>query len=244
MYYSNSINNNTPYNGTNDIQPGYGGPGSSGTSGGNTLEDLYKQSNKLLFSIRNDLETLETGQDTSVIIQSKLSTNINQLSRLTDQIDGMVSNEPVAKREIWRIKIKQLIDESKSLRKSLDTYLHTKYKKQMEEEEKTKLLGRRKAGETTALGNLMKEHQHLNDSNSTIDTLTEMGNSIIYNLVGQNSKIKNVHKKIYDIANTLGLSRTIMQKIKRRQYQDKVIVYSGMAIVLFIVFILWYFFRK
>ncbi|KAN0007208.1 hypothetical protein ACTFIV_001117 [Dictyostelium citrinum] len=216
----------------------------SSSSGGSGLDDLYKQANKLLFSIRNDLETLETGTDTSVIIQSKLSTNINQLSRLSDQIDGMVSNEPIAKREIWRIKVKQLVEESKSLRKSLDMFLQTKYKKQMEEEEKNKLMGRRKAGESSAIGNLMKENKHLNDGNSTLDSLTEMGNSIIYNLVGQNSKLKGVNKKIYDIANTLGLSRSVIQKIKRRQYQDKVIVYSGMVIVLIIVFLLWYFFRK
>ncbi|KAM9991425.1 hypothetical protein ACTFIZ_004839 [Dictyostelium cf. discoideum] len=216
----------------------------SGSSGGSGLDDLYKQANKLLFSIRNDLETLETGTDTSVIIQSKLSTNINQLSRLSDQIDGMVSNEPIAKREIWRIKVKQLVEESKSLRKSLDMFLQTKYKKQMEEEEKNKLMGRRKAGESSAIGNLMKENKHLNDGNSTLDSLTEMGNSIIYNLVGQNSKLKGVNKKIYDIANTLGLSRSVIQKIKRRQHQDKVIVYSGMVIVLIIVFLLWYFFRK
>ncbi|KAN0039672.1 hypothetical protein ACTA71_007477 [Dictyostelium dimigraforme] len=214
------------------------------SSGGGGLDDLYKQANKLLFSIRNDLETLETGTDTSVIIQSKLSTNINQLSRLSDQIDGMVSNEPIAKREIWRIKVKQLVEESKSLRKSLDMFLQTKYKKQMEEEEKNKLMGRRKAGESSAIGNLMKENKHLNDGNSTLDSLTEMGNSIIYNLVGQNSKLKGVNKKIYDIANTLGLSRSVIQKIKRRQHQDKVIVYSGMVIVLIIVFLLWYFFRK
>ncbi|KAM9962274.1 hypothetical protein ACTFIR_005177 [Dictyostelium discoideum] len=218
------------------------GSGSSG--GGSGLDDLYKQANKLLFSIRNDLETLETGTDTSVIIQSKLSTNINQLSRLSDQIDGMVSNEPIAKREIWRIKVKQLVEESKSLRKSLDMFLQTKYKKQMEEEEKNKLMGRRKAGESSAIGNLMKENKHLNDGNSTLDSLTEMGNSIIYNLVGQNSKLKGVNKKIYDIANTLGLSRSVIQRIKRRQHQDKVIVYSGMVIVLIIVFLLWYFFRK
>ncbi|KAM9944186.1 hypothetical protein ACTFIT_008774 [Dictyostelium discoideum] len=216
----------------------------SGSSSGSGLDDLYKQANKLLFSIRNDLETLETGTDTSVIIQSKLSTNINQLSRLSDQIDGMVSNEPIAKREIWRIKVKQLVEESKSLRKSLDMFLQTKYKKQMEEEEKNKLMGRRKAGESSAIGNLMKENKHLNDGNSTLDSLTEMGNSIIYNLVGQNSKLKGVNKKIYDIANTLGLSRSVIQRIKRRQHQDKVIVYSGMVIVLIIVFLLWYFFRK
>ncbi|KAM9986811.1 hypothetical protein ACTFIY_011230 [Dictyostelium cf. discoideum] len=216
----------------------------NGSGSGSGLDDLYKQANKLLFSIRNDLETLETGTDTSVIIQSKLSTNINQLSRLSDQIDGMVSNEPIAKREIWRIKVKQLVEESKSLRKSLDMFLQTKYKKQMEEEEKNKLMGRRKAGESSAIGNLMKENKHLNDGNSTLDSLTEMGNSIIYNLVGQNSKLKGVNKKIYDIANTLGLSRSVIQRIKRRQHQDKVIVYSGMVIVLIIVFLLWYFFRK
>ncbi|KAF2077346.1 hypothetical protein CYY_001349 [Polysphondylium violaceum] len=228
---------------SNNSSSNVGSSGSSSSGGGSGLDDLYKQANKLLFSIRSDLEAIETGQDTSVIIQGRLSTNINQLARMIDQIDSMVSNEPVGKREIWRIKVKQLVDESKSLRKSMDIFLQSKYKKQLEDEEKKKLLGRRKQTDGSDMVNLMKENQHLRDSDFGLDQLSEVGNNIIYSLVGQNSKLKNVHKKIYDMANTLGLSRTIIQKIKRRQYQDKVIVYTGMVIVLIIIFVLWYFFR-
>eukprot|EP01132_Coremiostelium_polycephalum_P005851 gene5851-7280_t len=199
----------------------------AGGSGSGSLEEQYKQANKLIFTIRNDLDTIETGSDTSVMIQARLSTNINQLSRITDQIDGMISDEPVSKREIWRIKIKQLVDESKSLRKSLDVFLQAKYKKQMEEEERAKLFGKRKPGDGTAMGNLMKENQYLKESTYAMDHLEETGNSIIYNLVGQNIKLKGVQKKVIDIAATLGLSRNVMNKIKRRQITDKVIVYTG-----------------
>ncbi|EFA81189.1 v-SNARE family protein [Heterostelium album PN500] len=243
-------NNNNSYNGyINDNSNGggssshYSTSSSSNVSTPNTIEELYKVANKLLFKIGSDLETIEMGVDTTVITQQKLSADINQLSRFADQLDGMVSNESPAKRDIWRIKVKEMTDECKSLRKSMEMYLHRTYKKQIEDEERSKLFSRRKDNQNSALGNLMKENDLLKDSNLVMDELTESGTNIIYALANQNSKLKSVHKKIYDIANTLGLSRNIMNKIRRRQHQDKIIVYGGMVVVLIFLGLMYYYFR-
>ncbi|KYQ96761.1 v-SNARE family protein [Tieghemostelium lacteum] len=229
------LRNNTDYHNSSS-----GGSGGTTTSSG--LEDLYKQSNKLVFTIRSDIELMETGKDT-VFIQTRLLSNINELARMTDVLDGMVSNEPINKREIWRIKIKQMVEECSSLRKSMEGFISVKYKKQLEDEERRKLLMGYKKGDGSAMGNLMKENDILKGADHGMDNLAEQGNSILFALVGQNAQLKNVHKKIYDIANTLGFSRAVLQKIKRRQFMDKIIVYTGMFIVLIIVFILWYYFR-
>ncbi|GAM23973.1 hypothetical protein SAMD00019534_071480, partial [Acytostelium subglobosum LB1] len=219
------------------------------------IEDQYKAANKLLMAINIDLERVELGVDSTVIKQEKIQADINQLSRIADQLDGMVANESPANRDLWRItlltfnhsitysKVKKLTEEVKSLRKSMDMYLQRTYKKQIEDEERSKLFSRRKDTQNSALSNLMKENDLLKDSNQTIDEMTDTGNSIIYALAGQNSRLKSVHKKIYDIANTLGLSRNVINRIKRRQQQDKIFVYSGMVIVLIFLYIMYYYFR-
>eukprot|EP01133_Synstelium_polycarpum_P015370 gene15370-18231_t len=75
----------------------------------------------------------------------------------------------------------------------MDVFLQQKYKKQFEEEERSKLFGQRKSGaQGSALGNLMKENDLLKDSNYVVDELTESGNSIIYALVGQNARLKTM----------------------------------------------------
>ena len=59
------------------------------------------------------------------------------------------------------------------------------------------------------------------------------------NLREQRSTLKGAHRKILDIANTLGLSNTVMRLIERRTYQDRFILYGGMITTCLIMFILW-----
>ena len=66
-----------------------------------TVEELYKQANKLLLETRDKLEKLETKQETSVAFQGSISTNINSLSILTDRLESLISKLSAGKRELW-----------------------------------------------------------------------------------------------------------------------------------------------
>lgn len=52
-----------------------------------------------------------------------------------------------------------------------------------------------------------------------------------------------MHIKILDVASTLGLSRSIMRVIERRQFMDQLILYGGMFVTLLVIFLLWYYLR-
>lgn len=65
------------------------------------LNGLYKQSKRLILTLQHQIEQLETGEDTSVFIQGRISSNINSLSRLTQNLQSMKRNLPDYKKEIW-----------------------------------------------------------------------------------------------------------------------------------------------
>lgn len=57
---------------------------------------------------------------------------------------------------------------------------------------------------------------------------------MLQNLGEQKAMLKNTQRKLYSVANTLGISRDTIRMIERRATQDKWIFYGG--VVIFFVF--------
>lgn len=82
----------------------------------------------------------------------------------------------------------------------------------------------------------LRHNDSLGNANRGIDDLLGSGHSVLENLRGQRNTLKNAHKKVLDLMNTLGLSNTVMRLIERRTYQDKFILYGGMLFTCVIIF--------
>jgi len=54
--------------------------------------------------------------------------------------------------------------------------------------------------------------------------------------------LKGAQKKILDIANTLGLSNTVMRLIEKRTFQDKFVLFGGMILTCIIMILIWIYF--
>lgn len=59
------------------------------------------------------------------------------------------------------------------------------------------------------------------------------------NLREQHSALKGAQRKILDVANTLGLSNTVLRLIERRAYQDKYVLFGGMILSCVIMWLVW-----
>ena len=59
---------------------------------------------------------------------------------------------------------------------------------------------------------------------------------IIINIIFQSIK-----KRMLDVANSLGLSQTVMKLVERRSATDQYIFYMGMVVTLLIMFLLLYY---
>lgn len=71
--------------------------------GTETIDTKYKTANKLLLEIREQLEKLESEEDNSVIQQGRVSSNLNNLARTISQLENMVLQQPISKRELWKM---------------------------------------------------------------------------------------------------------------------------------------------
>merc|ERR1712087_202862 len=115
------------------------------------------------------------------------------------------------------------------------------YRSKKDEENRSKLLGQRRQGaeqdDMTAIAN---EASKLRQANQDLDNILGQGGSILGNLVNQNQTLKNAKKKLLDVASAIGVSKSLVSVIDRRQTADKWLVYGGMILTLFILFSLWY----
>ena len=95
---------------------------------------------------------------------------------------------------------------------------------------------------TIEVDHALSHHSRLSESHRNVDDLLTSGTHILSNLREQRVSLKGVQKRVLDIANTLGLSNTVLRLIERRTYQDKFILFGGMFLTCVIMFLIWRYF--
>ena len=56
----------------------------------------------------------------------------------------------------------------------------------------------------------------------------------------QRSVLKGAHRRVLDIASSLGVSSSLMRIIERRTTGDRIIVYGGSLVVLLVLGVAWW----
>lgn len=80
-------------------------------------------------------------------------------------------------------------------------------------------------------------------SSRTANEIREMAYGVLDTLREQNATLEGAKQRVLEIANTLGISRTLLRVIERRQTVDQIIVYGCMVGVILLFILLVYFFR-
>ncbi len=69
-----------------------------------SIDDKYKQATKILLDLRAQFEQLEAeGENSSMALQGQISVNVNTLSKLTLELEGLVPQQAQTRRELWRM---------------------------------------------------------------------------------------------------------------------------------------------
>lgn len=80
------------------------------------------------------------------------------------------------------------------------------------------------------------QHQNsLQNANQGVDEMLFTGASTLESLRSQRLTLKGAHKRIMDMANTLGLSNHTMRLIEKRATEDKFVLIFGIVITLAIM---------
>lgn len=85
----------------------------------------------------------------------------------------------------------------------------------------------------------LHEHTTLQNFESQIDDFIAQGRAVFDNLTDQRDILKGSHKRVIDAANTLGLSRNVINWIERRSKQDAYIFLVGALFTLVAFYYIW-----
>jgi len=82
--------------------------------------------------------------------------------------------------------------------------------------------------------NIFRERDFMSRTNDQLDDFLDRGRAVLADLGEQRQMLKRTQRKLYNVANTLGVSRDTIRMIERRAMQDKWIFYGG--IIVFFLF--------
>ena len=76
----------------------------------------------------------------------------------------------------------------------------------------------------------LREQTFFEQNNAQLDEYLERGREVLSSLGAQKDMLKNTQRKLYSVANTLGISGDTIRMVERRAKQDKWIFYAGVAV--------------
>lgn len=205
------------------------------------MEPLYHQTNRLVQETQQCFEKLEKASDTnSDAIEREIQARIDSITSNCEKLDILIYKEPLNRRTNGKLRIDQLKYDRVHLQAALDTFRNRRYQRLQEEREREALLNLQfqpnTCKETSILmDHSQKHHNSLQNAGRGVDDLLQSGSGILENLRDQRMTVKRAHRRLYDIANTLGLSNTTMRFIEKRAYQDQFILFGGMLFTLIVI---------
>ncbi|CAI2170537.1 14047_t:CDS:2, partial [Funneliformis geosporum] len=209
------------------------------------MNNLYKHALKQNQSITQDLEKFENGEDSSVGLQGQISASLIALKRTIDDYDNLAKREMIlVKQEKAFSNVSKLRDDYNEFKKLFER-LKQRETNKVVQNDRSELLGRRhntstpeypfQQHEFSVEQHALREHNFINETDSKLDEFIAHGREVLHNIYDQNNTLKNTQRKILDAANTLGLSRNVIQYIERRSTQDMWIFIVGCIITLLIM---------
>lgn len=89
----------------------------------------------------------------------------------------------------------------------------------------------------------LREQNFFSQANSQIDEYLDRGRAVLGDLGQQREILKGTQKKLYSVANTLGVSGDTIRMVERRAKQDKWIFWAGAAVFFLFCFLVIYYLK-
>jgi len=216
------------------------------------MEALYHQTNGLLSQTQGYYVRLEQGGagDDLERLEVEVRGRLETLWANSERLEMLASKEPVARRQAARSRVDQLKGDIQHLGAALQSLATRREARRREAEERELLLttefttnAASRESETSIMIDRALEHQAaLGRTNRYMDDVLGQGAEILQSLQDQRDVLKGAKRKLLDVANSLGMSDTVIRLIERRSVGDKYILIGGMvATCVFMFIVLRYF---
>ncbi|KAG5884755.1 hypothetical protein JTB14_029236 [Gonioctena quinquepunctata] len=203
------------------------------------MDTLYNQTNKLIQQTQYNFQLLEGSGPNAVEIDADIQEKLNQINSNCTKLDLFTLKLPLDQRQNAKMRCDQLKYDCRHLQAALAASQQKRARREAAATEREQLLNRRFAPnpDVTAINmDYSIQHQNsLQNANRGVDEMLHTGATALESLRGQGMTMKGAHRKILDMANTLGLSNHTMRLIEKRASEDKVILILGMVITLAVI---------
>uniref|UniRef100_A0A2P2LM10 Membrin n=1 Tax=Rhizophora mucronata TaxID=61149 RepID=A0A2P2LM10_RHIMU len=144
-------------------------------------------------------------------------------------------------RDLWKRKVEQVAEEAEPLKESLDKYFLRNQRRMKEAQERAELLGRANGASAHVLRVFDEEAQAMtsvHNSKRMLEESLSIGSAILLKYSEQRERLKRAQRKALDSLNKVGLSKSVLRLIERRNRVDGWIKYLGMMVTLVILYFL------
>ncbi|XP_023338458.1 Golgi SNAP receptor complex member 2-like isoform X2 [Eurytemora carolleeae] len=216
------------------------------------MESLYHETNGILEQTQGYFVRLEqaVGEEEFHRLQTEISRRLDYMWSNCERLDMLAGKEPIARRQNAKIRVDQLKYDIQHINAAMQSQINRYASRQREQMEREDLLNTKfttnaasRDSETSILiNNAMTHGDSLTRVNSHLDNVLAQGAEILGGLHSQSSTLKGIKRKVLDVANTLGMSSTVIRLIERRGDGDKIILISGIiATCIFMIIVIKYF---
>jgi Golgi SNAP receptor complex protein 2 len=203
------------------------------------ISELLPEDKRRLSELDQQLAELE--RVNTAIQVSDISLGLQEMNIRLEELDKIASRESKSHRDDYKRRVASLRNTHNHIRSSLEAYMRRKGIS-MHEMNRAELFGNTDI-EVGAKDEDIAEHSSLSQSERMVREYIAVGQSALGELVSQRDRLKNVQRKVLDILNYLGLSNSIMRMVEGRDRVDSILVMSGAALIMLLLFCIWYFRR-
>jgi Golgi SNAP receptor complex protein 2 len=191
------------------------------------------------------LDDAITEKNVDVELQADVKRDMSRLEGILTDMNACVEREAPSRKVMWSSRVSQLAQEQQQ-----HSYQLNKLTRKMDQLRQREALfadmapagGGDGAIDMSGMEAQMREHAAINNSISMVDNYTAMGRQALNDLRASRVTIKGARKKLLDVGNSLGLSKSVLKMIEKKENANKLITYSGICCTTFIIgWAVWYF---
>ncbi|KAL5614659.1 uncharacterized protein BROUX77_000496 [Berkeleyomyces rouxiae] len=99
------------------------------------------------------------------------------------------------------------------------------------------------SGDAARENQALREQGFFQNTNSALDDYIARGQAVLSDLNSQREMMKNTQKRLYSVANTLGISGDTIRMVERRAREDKWIFWAGVVVFFAFCWLVLHFLR-
>ncbi|CAG9823393.1 unnamed protein product [Phaedon cochleariae] len=203
------------------------------------MDTLYNQTNKVIQQTQQSFQLLEGSTNNALEVEADIQSKLELINSNCSKLELYTLKFPIDQRQNAKMRVDQLKYDCRHLQAALIAAQHKRARREAAVNEREQLLNRRFAPniDATAINiDYSIQHQNsLHNAHQGVDEMLHTGVNTLESLRSQRMTLKGAHRRIVDMANTLGLSNHTMKLIQKRASEDKVILILGMVITLIVI---------